>query len=164
MGQLKHYRDWDAVSRWTYERELDTASAPRTIRTLATVSIYDYHSPIFFWLFNARSTDSGMSEITAELLTQSDGRSICAFALPSDVQAAEVKVPFNANEALITWANGSIKLNLTKKNYYSSASAEIPLDVLRQIAAQGGIMTVTFDRPVERQFAKVWIEMRESKS
>ncbi|MDQ6800443.1 MAG: hypothetical protein M3041_06350 [Acidobacteriota bacterium] len=164
MGQLNHYRDWDAVSRWTYERELDPAERPRVTRAVATPSIADHHSPIFFWLFDRPDVNSGSSEIGADLMTQSDGRKSGAFAIPSDVQAAEIKAPFTANEVLITWATGSIKLKLVKKDIYKSATAEIPPDVLRQVAAQGGIMSVTFDRPVERQFGKVWIEMRESKS
>jgi hypothetical protein len=174
MGLLNHYSDWDAVSRWSYQRELDTASLnsasvagrriPLTSRTMATPSVEDYHGPIFFWLADRPSADSGTSQIGAGLMTQSDGRSICAFALPSNVRTAEIRVPFTANEALITWASGSIKLSLEKKTIYSGPSAEIPPDVLRQIVADGGIMNVTFDRPVERQFGRVWIEMREWKS
>jgi hypothetical protein len=161
MGLLIHYRDWDAVSRWSYERELDNASTSLASRTMATPSIEDYHSPIFFWLINRASGST--FQILAELITQSDGTAICAFALPSDVRTAAIK-SLTGNAAVITWATGSMKLSLTKKDLYSTPSAEIPSDVLRQIAAQGGIMSVTFDHPVERRYGRVWIETREAKS
>jgi hypothetical protein len=105
-----------------------------------------------------------VSRLGAQLKTQADGRAICTFVLPSDVRAAEITIPFKGDAAELTWSGGSTKLTLAKKDIYSGPSAEIPLGVLREIAAHGGIVTVTFARPAQRTYDKVWIKIRESKS
>ena len=161
MGELHRNSYWDAVSRWTYQRELDTTSA--NPKRTALPSIYDYHSPIVISLTDQRGNQA-YSEIGTKLMSLPDGRMTCTFALPPKVEDAILRIPFQANEALLTWANGSTKLPLTKKDIYSFPVGKIPPDVLRQIATNGGIVNMTFDRPFEREFGRVWMELRESKS
>jgi len=164
MGLLRHYYDWDAVSRWSYQRELDGTSTSVGNQAMATTASGDFHTPIGFWLVERPSGSSAWSRLGANLKTQSDGRAMCTFVLPSDVQSAEMSIPFNGDAAELTWSSGSTKLTLAKKNIYSNRSAEIPLGVLREIASHGGIVNVTFASPAERPYDKVWITIRESKS
>jgi len=165
MGLLKHHHDWDAVTRWSYQRELSSSSSIN--RATITGAAADYHSPMWFWVAE-RPSKSGPSRMESRLNVTSDGRLVCTFAFPSDIRAALLRTPFrgvvgtpfNGGEAEITWPAGSARVKLTN-NLYSYASAEIPSDVLRQIVAHGGIADMTFDHPVEPRYNKVWIEIRE---
>lgn len=158
MGLLNHHRDWDAVTRWSYQRELSSNSSIN--RTTITGAAPDYHSPLWFWVVERPSGNNVSSRMETRLKVTPDGRATCTFALPSDIRAAVVKTSFNGGGAEITWPAGSAKVKFTK-NIYSYSSAEIPTDVLRQIAAHGGIAGMTFDHPVESPYNRVWIEIRE---
>ncbi|HEX9501745.1 MAG TPA: hypothetical protein VGA10_08835, partial [Thermoanaerobaculia bacterium] len=46
MGVLRHSRDWDAVSRWSYQREIDAASTSFRNHAIATPSSSDFQGPI----------------------------------------------------------------------------------------------------------------------
>src|SRR5205823_3161355 len=52
MGQLIHFTEWDAVSRWSYQREV--GSAALTNQPFAAPNTSDYHSPIWFRLSDRR--------------------------------------------------------------------------------------------------------------
>ena len=166
MGLLHHRGDWDAASRWSYRRELDSSATSDGNRSVAIRVVADYHTPIRFWLVNRQS---GPFRMEGRLRPQSDGRATCAFAFPADVQegrTAEVQLPdpFAGRDVEIAWSTGSIKLKLVKTSIYRNPSAAISRDVCREIAAQGGIATVTVAGPVEPRDARAWIEVRENES
>ncbi|HYS52828.1 MAG TPA: hypothetical protein VER58_03560 [Thermoanaerobaculia bacterium] len=170
MGLMIYWEDWDAVTRWSYRRE---------IRNVATISdrvvvplLRDFHGNIAF--FSAQRPIGRDFRIVGSPRKQPDGRLSCAFALgssalaPGQVAVLKVGSRLADSEVEMAWAGGTIKLTPTQKDIYSTPSCLIPPAVFREIAAQGGIVNLTIipkePLPAESFFYRTWIEVQEKKS
>jgi len=162
MGLLHHYTDWDAVSRWSYERKLSSSAFNKS--STITGAAPDYHSPMWFWVVDPPARNGGWSRLGTRARRGSDGRGTCAFAIPKDARAASVSTSFNSREAELAWANGRTKLALSKSDPYRFPTAAIPPGVLREIMAHGGIVNVTFETAAVSPYNSVWIAIQEPKS
>jgi hypothetical protein len=168
MGLMHREADWSSLSRWTYRREIET-SAVLPARTVLA-EIYDFHGAMIF--SSVQRPTSRDFRIEGRLTKEPDGRASCTFALgstplaPEQIAVLRVGDILPDTEAEISWGSGSIKLTPTKRDIYSTPSSVIPAAVLREIAAQGGIftLTVTPREPAITLLFGTSIEVREKKS
>ncbi len=167
MGMMLPRGYWDSLYRWTYRREI--ADSPATTNRLVTPRITDFHHPMFFFSrFRATGRDFA---IEGRLKKEPDGRLSCVFALPPNIgpsQSAVISlaVTLAGSPVEIAWATGTTRLTPTRKDVYHSPRCEVPPDILRDIVAHGGIVTLTLtpEENILQPFLATWIHVQEKKS
>ena len=167
-GTIYADREWDGVMQWTYRHELDT-TAKSADGGFVVPQFSDFHAGL--WFHRYREASARNFTVTSELTTQRDGRASCVISVGSLAPAAGQKATLTAgNEfagrrAVLSWPGGTLALTL-KKNGSLNPAAEIPVPVLRDAIARGGIFFVTIDAPNVLPYAayRAAIHVQEDKS